>query len=70
VCEEGFWVCTNEVCPDACPPPKPNDAGCPSLPNYWAKNPTSGTCCKYQDACAQPDGWATFYDEEECNKAP
>jgi hypothetical protein len=69
-CEDGFWICTNDDCPGACLPPKPNVAGCPSLSNYWAKNPISGKCCKYPDACAQPDGWVTFFDEEECNKAP
>ena len=52
--------------------------GCPTNSNpsptclqvvTWGKDPLTGTCCQYPNPCLVPDGWATFYTQQDCENA-
>jgi len=38
---------------------------CPAKQS-WARDPDTGACCRYENECVGPDGWAVFGSAEEC----
>src|SRR5262245_58099305 len=58
-------LCENGSC---CCPQKPASNDCPSLGvTVWAKDPITGSCCQYSNACQAPSGWATFSSPRDCS---
>lgn len=53
-------ACTDRACPPAeCPAPVPTSSACPAVIVY-AKDPATGLCCEYGDACRVPPGMTVY----------
>lgn len=60
---DGNASCTGPECPDCPAPEGPAYQGARDL---WARNPSTGDCCRYGDIGAPPATWPFFYTEEAC----
>jgi hypothetical protein len=60
---DGNTSCTGAECSE-CPAPRgPANQGAPSL---WARNPSTGDCCRYGDIGPPPATWPYFLTEDAC----
>ncbi len=71
-CMDSRWTCTRKACdppdlPGKCPEPREPDPDkvCAQV-IVVAKDPESGACCTYGNACVAPEGWQTYSNEEQC----
>lgn len=52
-CANGTWTCTGAACAPECPAPVQTSEVCPPVVVY-ARDPATGQCCEYGDACRVP----------------
>jgi hypothetical protein len=64
---QATWACTQTPCA-VCPAPWPatDGGGACATGAVWAKDPSSGSCCRYGSTCEAPQAWATFASEAAC----
>lgn len=60
-------LCESGSC--CCPQPQAPSPGCSALGSaaVWARDPVTGSCCQYSNACLAPSGWSTFSSPSECS---
>src|SRR5262245_24960484 len=56
-CVDGAWSCEAWECVQPKCPPVNGD--CPGQTS-WARDPETGACCRYENACAGPEGWGVY----------